>query len=195
MTKLMQGDHNMRNRIILTLSIAASFISAPAQANEARAELRLGYADVKLTDSALGIAESDSGVTYGVAAGYDLSLGKSAFIGLEASFDLTNSKLQIGATELKAGRQISLTARLGAKIGEHAGIYLLAGRANTSISANGISDKGTGNVFGGGLQYNIGSKAFFKSEYRRVSTKIDINNNNTGRLKDQRLLAGFGVRF
>jgi outer membrane immunogenic protein len=173
----------------------ALLVSTQAMAGEGRVEVRTGLNETKLSIPAANISEKASGLSYGIAAGYDFDIGEVMFVGAEASVDLTNAKVNIAGTPVKYGREIGVVARLGAKLGEQAKLYVLGGRANVKVSSGGDSDTGADTVLGAGLQYGLGKKAYLKTEYRRLVSKADANDAITGKFTDQRLLVGVGIRF
>jgi outer membrane immunogenic protein len=149
-------------KIALVAAIAAMTAAVPAYASgEGRVEARGGIA------FASGVEEA----FLGVAAGYDFDLGDKAFVGIEGSAD----KVLQGGSEVLFG----LGGRLGVKAGDKARIYALGGYG----FADGESDP----FIGGGVQFNLGSKAYGKVEYRRVLISNFSDVNLAG--------VGFGVRF
>ncbi len=142
--------------------IAAMTAAAPAYAaGEGRVEARGGIA----------FAGGQEEAFIGGAAGYDFDLGDKAFLGIEAGADKV---LQGGTDVLFSG-----AARLGVKASEKARIYALGGY--------GIAGSQDDPFVGGGVQFNLGPKAYGKVEYRRVLTNNATDVNLAG--------IGFGVRF
>lgn len=143
-------------------AIAATLSAAPAYASgEGRVEARGGIAFTSGAEEAF----------LGVAAGYDFDLGKKGFIGFEGSAD----KVLQGGTDVLFG----VAGRVGVKAGDKARIYALGGYG----FADGESDP----FLGAGVQFNLGSKAYGKVEYRRVLISNFSDVNFAG--------VGFGVRF
>jgi outer membrane immunogenic protein len=143
-------------------AIAATLSTAPAYASgEGRVEARGGIAFTS------GIEEP----FLGIAAGYDFDLGEKAFIGLEGSADKV---LQGGSPVL-----FGVSGRLGVKASDKARIYALGGYGFTKDDSDPF--------IGAGVQFNLGSKAYGKVEYRRVLTSNFPDVNLAG--------VGFGVRF
>lgn len=151
----------MRKLAYIT-AFATMVIAAPAYASgEGRVEARGGIA----------FAGGGEEAFIGGAVGYDFDLGDKAFIGVEAGLD----KVLQGGTDVL----FSASARLGVKAGERARVYALGGY--------GVAGSEDDPFIGGGVQFNLGAKAYGKVEYRRV-----LQNNST----DVNLAGiGFGVRF
>lgn len=149
-------------KLAVIAAVAAMMTAVPAYASgEGRVEARGGIAFAGGQDEAF----------LGVAAGYDFDLGDKAFIGVEASAD----KVLQGGSDVLFG----LGGRLGVKAGDKARIYALGGY--------GFADDVDEPFIGGGVQFNLGEKAYGKVEYRRVLVSNFTDINFVG--------AGFGVRF
>jgi hypothetical protein len=145
-----------------TALIAAAFagvlVASPAMANEGRLEARGGIA----------WAYGASTETIGVAAGYDVDLGATTFIGIEgvADTDFDISDPVLGAN-----------ARLGFKTGQGR-LFVTGGYAyDTGFDFDDA-------VVGAGYQHNLGSKALLSVQYQRY---LDTHLN--------RATVGVGVRF
>lgn len=136
-----------------------------------------GWDDVVLSDgSASG---SKSGLLYGGAVGYDHAIG-GAVIGAEA--ELTGSTVKDGVDdvltagdrfELRAGRDIYVGARIGAKVGKDFLLYGKGGYTNARINAVYTSGATTvsegmnkgGYRLGAGIEYGM-RNTFARVEYR-----------------------------
>lgn len=139
-------------KIALVAAIAAMTAAVPAYASgEGRVEARGGIA----------FAGGQEEAFLGVAGGYDFDLGEKAFIGIEGSAD----KVLQGGSDVLFG----VAGRLGVKAGDKARIYAVGGY--------GFTDNIDDPFIGGGVQFNLGSKAYGKVEYRRllVGNFTDIN--------------------
>jgi outer membrane immunogenic protein len=149
-------------KLAYVAALVAMTAAAPAYASgEGRVEARGGIAFVGGQEEAF----------IGGAAGYDFDLGDKAFVGVEGSVD----KVLEGDTKAL----FSAAARLGVKAGDKARIYALGGY---SIAGN------ADNPFvGAGVQFNLGTKAYGKVEYRRVLSNGFKDVNFAG--------VGFGIRF
>ena len=124
------------------ISLAAALVAAsPAVANEARVEARGGVI----------WGGGDTEATTGAAAGYDVDLGTSAFVGAEVSGD----KILTSGTKVGFG----FTGRAGVKLG--AGKLYTNGGYTTEFCD---SCQGSWRV-GAGYQQNLGSRLYGKVEY------------------------------
>jgi outer membrane immunogenic protein len=150
-------------KLAYVAAIAAMAAAAPAYASgEGRVEARGGIA----------FAGGQEEAFIGAAAGYDFDLGDKAFIGIEAGADKI----------LQGGSDVFFTAaaRLGLKSSSgKARVYTLGGY--------GIAGSQDEPFVGGGVQFNLGAKAYGKVEYRRVLASESSDVNFAG--------VGFGIRF
>jgi outer membrane immunogenic protein len=150
-------------KLAYVAAVAAMTVSAPAYASgEGRVEARGGIA----------FASGQEEAFVGGAAGYDFDLGDKAFVGVEAGADKV----------LQGGSDVFFTAaaRLGIKSSSgKARVYALGGYG----VAGGDDDP----FVGGGVQFNLGAKAYGKVEYRRVLVSGSSDVNLAG--------VGFGIRF
>ncbi len=195
----------MKTYLLIAVA-AASLMSAPAFAQTDspftgfRVEGHLGYdsvnIDIEEEDADIGFDEG--GLLYGLGIGYDYDFG-SVVAGIEANLDFSgvDASMSQGTDRLKVqiDRDIEVSARLGAKIGEQALLYAKAGYTNAKVSgtftSGGVSetqsDTSGGWRVGAGLEYAFGGNAFGKIEYRYSDYKFDVSRNQ--------VLAGFGFRF
>jgi outer membrane immunogenic protein len=150
----------------ILIALAASVaVASPALANEGRIEARGGVV-------------WDGGTTedsYGVAAGYDFDLGKSAFAGVEVSGD------QIADT----GTQVAFgfTGRLGTKLGANGTTKLYVDGGYTTKPCTLCDDAihagaGAEVGFGGNLYGKVAYRHFFvnngSSDYDAVSVGLGV---------------------
>lgn len=115
-------------------------VAAPAHANEARVGIHGGVV----------WGGGDSEAVLGAQAGYDFDLGKTAFVGVEGSVDQI---LADGADPIG-----SLTARVGARVGERGKAYVLGGY--TFTEGEDLPHLGLG------YQHKLGQRWFVNGEYR-----------------------------
>lgn len=120
---------------------AVALATVPAQANEARVELRGGVAWANETEAFAG-----------VGAGYDFDLGDKAFAGLDAGAD----KVLVDGAEVLW----SVGGRIGAKVGTGGKLYALGGVGFCCGEQDAYA--------GAGYQHALGQKAYVKVEYRNV---------------------------
>ena len=194
-----------------TAALVLAMIAAPAMAQETTAPGGLhvsviaGYEglDVESADGAV-TADADS-VVYGVAAGYDLSLG-SAFVGVEGEYSASGGSTEFpnsfaGARDgLDADGQYYLGARAGLALTPGIAAYGKVGytaldtRSFTSAgSFTDLEENATGLRFGGGVQVQLPGPLEARLEYRR-SNYGDVGG-DVGEATTDQLVAGVGLRF
>lgn len=153
-----------------------------------------GYIQVQTgIDSVSADGESDEGVAFGVAAGYDFPIGETMFVGIEGSVDDSTTKecvtdiLVIGDEGcLKTGRDLSAVARLGTKLGEKSKLYVLGGYTNArlkvtyddGVTSESIGENGDGFRLGAGYSHNFAQNFFGKLEYRYSNYEGDFSRHN-----------------
>ncbi|MES2902558.1 MAG: outer membrane beta-barrel protein [Pseudomonadota bacterium] len=158
----------------LTLALAASaFVATPALAQDAavghdfsgpRVGANIGFAD----DNIFGT----EAFTYGVDVGYDVAVG-GAVLGITA--ELEDSK------DIK--RELALTARAGARVGDNGLLYVTGGYSN--IRAFGVNIDGVRVGVGGEL--GLGQSAYVKLEQRYGNYQFGLELYQT--------MIGAGIRF
>ena len=159
------------NRILSLALAATAFVAAPAMAQDAaptftgpRVGVNVGFAD----DNIFGT----EAFTYGADVGYDFAAG-GAILGITAEFE--DSK------DIK--RELALTARAGARVGDKALLYVAGGYSN--IRVFGVNVDGFRLAVGGELA--IGSKAYVKLEQRYGNYQYGLDLYQT--------MIGAGLRF
>lgn len=184
-------------KYLIGAALAAMTLAAPAFASDEvtyRVEVHGGWDRVSVGGG------SDDGVTYGLAVGFDIPLGSTAFIGLEGGADLATTKEcftgGIGTFCEKAGRDLSAVARLGVNVTSGVKLYALGGYTNARITDSftsavpGISSfktsvNGDGYRLGAGTEIKLGKSAYTKLEYRY--------SNYEGGYARHQVVAGFGL--
>lgn len=190
----------------------------------ARAQVVTGYDSIRAgsdvdDDGNDNNDQSAEGVIYGAAVGYDVDLG-AVVIGPEAEFGWSTADTEFndgdfegfGFGNVKAGRDLYLGARVGAKIGEQALAYVKGGYTNAKLNIR--SNDGTrefdtdydldGYRIGGGVEYAVNQNMFINAEYR-YSKYSDAEVDFEGTLPDSdrfntdldrhQVAIGLGVRF
>jgi outer membrane immunogenic protein len=171
--------------------------AAPASAEGFRAEIHGGW------DHARAAGDGESGLVYGIGAGYDVAIGKRAEIGLDLSADLssldeceTSVVLTGDRACLDAGRDLAAAVRLGYKVSDRGTIYALAGYTNARFRFDyttpaGVTTRDGRNLdgfrLGAGYQHAFGEKAYGKVEYRYSNYENDVSRHQ--------VLLGVGVNF
>lgn len=161
---------------ILAVALAATTVLAtPAFAQNAPASFtgpRVGVT-VGFADEDVGGTEA---FTYGANVGYDFDLG-AAVVGATLEYQ--------ESSEAGLGRDLSAVGRVGAKIGDRALIYGLAGYTNLNIEGTSIDLDGV--RVGGGLELAFTPNVFAKAEYRYSNYELDLDGHQ--------MVAGLGFRF
>ena len=188
----------MRASIILATSlIALAATASPASAEGFRAEIHAGWDRPSADDF------KDTGIVYGVGLGYDIDVGKNAFVGLDLSLDdstmkecensaiLANDRLCVAA-----GRDLAAGLRAGVNVGTSGKVYGLAGYTNARFKASyttpgGVRTSEADNLdgfrLGAGYQHALSGNTYGKVEYRYSNYENDISRHQ--------VLFGVGMNF
>ena len=221
----------MKKLMALTVAGSIAAIATPAMAQDSdsafsgpRVEGIVGYDVLKAGSSVDDDVNADNdqsidGITYGVAAGYDIDLG-NVVIGPEAEFTWSSADTEydngdwegFGFGSVNAGRDLYLGARVGIKAAPDLLVYGKGGYTNAKLNI--LSDDGTtefdedydldGWRGGAGAEYAMNDNMFFKLEYRYSNyqrAEVDFE----GTLPDSdrfdvdldrhQVMAGVGMRF
>lgn len=193
----------------LAAALLAGTIATPALAQDDATPPRGGFHVYGILgyDAPDGDVDDTSGVVYGVGAGYDFNIGRDVFAGPEV--ELTSSstdECQAGTIRagdllcVNAGRDIYVGARIGARIGRNARVYVGGGYTNAAFEvtydANLAGSTGDfvadddldGFRLKGGAEFDLGRKAFVRAEYR-------YSNYDDGDLDRHQLVGAIGFRF
>lgn len=168
--------------------IAAAVVAMPTAAHaQAYVQVQTGLDSVSVE------GESEEGVAFGGAVGYDFSLTDNWFAGVEGSID--DSTTEACASDLfylgdklcaKTGRDLSAVARLGTKLGEKSQVYVLGGYTNARLKVTyndgeatySEADNGDGFRLGAGYRLNLSENMFGKLEYRYSNYEGDFSRHN-----------------
>ena len=183
-------ENTMENFVknITFAALAAAAVLLPAAANaQAYVQVQTGL------DSVSVAGDSDEGIAYGIAAGYDFPIGEKMFIGIEGSVDDSSTKecwttvFAVG-DELcvKTGRDLAAVVRLGANLSESSQLYVLGGYTNARIKftyddgafSDSYGENGDGFRLGAGFKHNFGQNFFGKLEYRYSNYEGDVSRHN-----------------
>ncbi len=202
------------NYIKTAAAIVVAGIATPVFAQDAttvagpRVEATIGWDRVVLNvdDESAG----KSGVTYGGEVGFDFAPSIGTIVGVYAGIDGSSTEeCYSEGTEracLKAGRNITVSARVGGRIGSSSLAYLKGGYSNgrlravytdTSFPGDNFAEGGNMDGFhaGAGIQVGLRGGVYGKLEYvyTRYST-YEVADYDL-RLDRHRVLAGVGVGF
>jgi outer membrane immunogenic protein len=177
--------------------------AAPAAAEGFRAEIHGGWDHVRADDGAINSNDSDSGIVYGIGAGYDFAIAPKVELGLDLSADLstmeecrTSVVVANDKACLDAGRDLAAAVRLGYKVSPKGTIYALAGYTNARFRFDyttpaGVTTRDGRNLdgfrLGAGYQHGFGEKAYGKVEYRYSNYESDVSRHQ--------VLLGVGLNF
>lgn len=149
--------------------IAASLVATPAMAQEESAfqgpwvGAVVGYDHVGISDDLEAFDESEEGVLYGIAAGYDMNIG-GAVVGVEAEY--TDSSAKFDADGFNMNQDLYFGARLGAEVSKNVLVYAKGGYTNATAKLGGVYEEDfDGFRVGAGAEYAMGNY-FGRLEYR-----------------------------
>lgn len=182
-------------------SVAVVAAAAPASAEGFRAEIHGGWDHARADGP--GNNDGDSGIVYGIGAGYDFAIAPKVELGLDLSADLstmeeceTSVVLPNDRACLDAGRDLAAAIRLGYKVSPRGTVYALAGYTNARFRFDyttpaGVTTRDGRNLdgfrLGAGYQHGFGEKAYGKVEYRYSNYENDVSRHQ--------VLLGVGVNF
>jgi outer membrane immunogenic protein len=164
--------------------LAAASAATPAFAQDAAPAFSGGHVEaIGGFDSISGGGDSENGVAFGIAGGYDFRSGNTVFgIELEAAESTTED------AGVEAGRDLYAGARIGAVVSPTVLIYAKAGYTNARASVSGLGGVNFDGVrAGAGVEFMLGGNLSMRAEYR-------YSNYEDGLSRNQGLL-GLGFRF
>jgi len=195
----------MKKIILAAASVAAiAAFAAPASAqvrSGARIEAMAGWDNVSigLEDYGVDASIDESGIVFGIGAGYDFAMGENSSFGIdiEASESTAEGDYEDGGDTagINYGRDLYAGLRFTTAVGENTNIYVKAGYTNLRVSVNGEVDDdevgGSANAngvrAGVGAQFGLGESAYIGAEYR-------YSNYEAGLTRHQ-AVATLGFRF
>ena len=186
----------MKKILFAVASVAALAAATPAAA-QPRVEIHGGWDNV----STPGVDED--GIVYGIGAGYDVNIGRNAFVGVDLSADLSSgdecatSVIVANDTAcVEAGRDLAAGIRAGVRVTPRTSIYALAAYTNArfhldyTTPAN-VTTRTSENLdgfrLGAGVQQSFGRNLYGKVEYRYSNYENDTTRHN--------VLFGVGLTF
>jgi outer membrane immunogenic protein len=192
----------MKTYLYALASVAVLAAAAtPASAEGFRAEIHGGWDHVRADGP--GNDNSDSGIVYGIGAGYDFRIAPKVELGLDLSADLSSMEecegsviLANDAACIHAKRDLAAAVRLGYKVSERGTLYALAGYTNARFRFDyttpaGVTTRDSANLdgfrLGAGYQHDFGKRMYGKVEYRYSNYEADVTRHQA--------LLGVGVKF
>lgn len=177
--------------------------ATPASAEGFRAEVHGGWDHARADGPGINNNDSDSGIVYGIGAGYDFAIAPKVELGLDLSADLSSMEecetsvvLPNDRACLDAGRDLAAAVRLGYKVSPRGTVYALAGYTNARFRFDyttpaGVTTRDGRNLdgfrLGAGYQHGFGEKAYGKVEYRYSNYESDVSRHQ--------VLLGVGLNF
>lgn len=204
--------------IMIAAALLATTAAVPAMAQDAgtftgpRVEGLIGYD--ALQSGGDGGDETIDGVSYGIAAGYDYSLG-SIVLGIEGEFADSSAKhtstdiVDGFSSRISTGRDLYVGGRVGFPVTPSTLLYAKGGYTNTKINTS-FDDgderlKFGSNVdgfrLGAGVEQAFGPNLYGKVEYRysnysNLKLSEDLGGSETDiDLDRHQVMAGLGFRF
>jgi len=207
----------MKHMIVAAAALATAASAGASDFQGAWLDVRGGWDRAQLVVSVddFNISDSQSGFVYGGAGGYDFAIGSKIIAGIQigAYGSTTRQCLEVyGLDEgcVKAGRDLEVLAKLGARVSDRTLLYGLAGYANgvaayTYEDFEGIladereSESEHGFRIGVGVEQAVTEGGFLKLEYRYTSyarTDFDIVDFDVDAgFNRHQILLGAGLRF
>ena len=196
------------------LAAGTFFVAMPAQAQFSgpRVEARLAYDSVKATvetGDPFDTDDSESAISYGGEAGYDLQLGPvvvGAYAGLEGS-NLRTCDEVFGGDEgcIGQGRNLYVGGRAGFPIASRFLVYGKAGYSNGSLDVSydgpGLADFDVNDDFGGyhlgiGGEFAVTDSFYGRLEYVHTDYgEFDFEGEDLGKFTRGQVMVGAGFRF
>lgn len=199
----------MRTAFILLATAATTMVAFGTQSAFAqdrdpftgpRAEANIAYESTHADDGIASTPNNVDGVRIGGAIGYDMALGESVTIGVEAGGGYTvagDATGQVGTTAYRvtAGHDFDASLRLGFRATPTTLAYAKGGYANsqfslrttTASSTVTVSDDEDGWRIGAGVEQSLGGQFYAKAEYRYTDYGNDVSRHQG--------LVGLGYRF
>jgi len=194
------------------VGLAAALAATPALAQDGNAapsglyvQAIAGYEGVEVESSGNTVTADADSVVYGIAAGYDMSLG-GVFVGVEGEYSASGSSTEFpdsfaGARDgLESDGQYYLGARAGVPLTGAISAYGKVGYTaldtrsfTTAGSFADVEENATGFRFGGGVQLDLPGPLEARMEYRR-SRYGDVGG-DVGDVTTNQVVAGVGLRF
>lgn len=170
-------------RMFYAAALLAAASATPAFAQDARPAFQGGHIEaIGGYDSISGGGDSESGVAFGVAGGYDFRRGGAVF-GIE--LEATESTVEDAGVE--AGRDLYAGGRIGGVVNDNVLLYVKAGYTNARASFGGTGVTFDGVRVGAGAEFLVGRNFSIRAEYRYSNYDSDLSRNQG--------LVGLGFRF
>ncbi len=180
-----------------TVAVAASpTVAAPT--NGARAEVIVGLDSAHLDSFGNRDDPSESGIVYGIGAGYDFAVTSGLSVGVDVEASHSDARFHFVSgpddNSYRLGRDLYVGARITTSITDSVNLYAKAGYTNLSTRLDLINptfpevievDEGGARV-GAGLQIALSGRMYVGTEYR-FSTYDELDRHQG--------VAALGIRF
>jgi outer membrane immunogenic protein len=114
----------------------------------------------------------ESGVLFGLGAGYDIALGNTVSLGIDAEATDSTAKKD----GLSTGRDLYAGGRVNFGISPKANLYIKGGYTNGRLKASGLSGANLdGFRVGAGGQMLVSGKAYVGAEYRYSNYELGVD--------------------
>ncbi len=170
-------------KIALVAAVAVAAVSTPAMANGPYIGVGITHENTSTAGDLEG--KGISGVGGTVFAGYSIPVGKTAFVGLEANFDLSSGEVfdVVSKTGLENDHSYGISGRLGVNLNEKTSLYGRFGYQRGRHTATDATDAAKAAVntkksydglrFGAGISTAITEKVSLRGEYSRTHYSLD----------------------
>lgn len=160
-------------KFVLALAVSAAF-ATPAMAEDFSGP----YIGTGVTlDNVQGSGDFEglgvSGLGATAFAGYDISLGTSVFVGVEANADLNTADVE----GVEADWGWGVGARAGVKLNPSTALFARLGYARNRVSIDDVSGWGDGVRYGAGVQTALTDKVSLRAEVSQFNYEQDLINN------------------
>ena len=186
----------MKKILFVAASVAAVAVATPAAA-QPRVEIHGGW------DNTSNDGIGEDGILYGVGVGYDIRVGRKAFVGVDLSADFSTADacersviVANDRTCVDTGRDLAAGVRAGVNVSENTAVYALAGYTNARFrvaytTPAGVTTTAADNLdgfrIGAGVQQRLGGNLYAKAEYRYSNYEGGTDRHN--------VLLGVGLTF
>jgi outer membrane immunogenic protein len=191
--------------LVTVAALAAAAFAVPAMAQDNSPSAETSFAGPRVEGLAgwdrVQNHGHDSGVNYGVGAGYDFQSGGLVFGAEVEAADSTTRRCVGSRTPVdpricaSSGRDLYAGGRIGAVVGSRTLLYAKAGYDNSRIKVS--FDDGTGKSHAGrnldgvrvgaGAEHKLGRNIYVKAEYRYTNAEDHWSR--------QQVVGGVGLRF
>jgi outer membrane immunogenic protein len=172
-------------RTIFSAALLAAASATPAFAQDAaQAPFAGGHIEaIGGYDSISGGGDSQSGLAYGIAGGYDFRSGNTVF-----GFEFEAAESTTGDLGVEAGRDLYAGGRVGVVVSPTVLVYAKAGYTNARASVTGLGGANFEGIrAGAGVEILLGSNFSIRGEYRYSNYEADLSRNQG--------VVGLGFRF